>query len=416
MIFIFGRNKSSNAVDPHNRDGVIDDHTKKVSLRKKLITWFAFFKVDGHRRTERRVVLIGLFSGLLLLGTGFGLYNSHVYSIEQAQKVSVSNDSIAFSKTGAQLTLGKIQRSKDGTRAIIPFTISDMSNLSSNANNYSVFVETTSSSTPLTYKPTGRLLLFGTEAGLGTGAIVLTDAEHKIGNQSIYILLRNNKNITVNSNGTTSDLSDNTDLSAVTKKYDVAVMGVNPGASHAKVSNEIKTTSVSASNIYKVAFGNSTIKGINHRIKKTKSSLKKYIARVNADKTKLINLGLILPSDPDFMSDSYKPAANLASTSQPSLPSDSDVKYKDGTQLGQAPVAETTDSSGTTTQNADAESIWSDLLQSWQGVYKDKILLHNTYPTELKSAKQVIKQQDSHTSVSSNSGIHFKVIGKVKTN
>lgn len=422
MIFIFRKRRSSNTIDPHNADNIADERSSKKSFRKKLVDQFSVFKVDAHRRTERRVIFVGLFSFLLVVGVVGGFYNAHVYSVEQSEKVSISNSDIQFSKTGATVTLGKLVRSKDRTRIVVPFTISDMSNLSASANDYSVFVESTSSRTPLAYKPSGRLILFGTNAGLGRGAIVLTDKEHKLQNQSIYIILRNNKNITVNENGqTTNDVSDDTTLKQVTSTFDVAIMSINAGATGIKESSKLSSTAISPSNIYNVGFGTKDEAGIKKEIASTKKSLKKYVARVKADRVKLSNLGLQVPDDPDFMKDSYVPPANASGTSPTNLPTDSDLKMKNGEswsdyqnkQDSASNNAAVSSSASSTTQNTDISSIWSDLQTSWQGVYANKVAIYNTYGLQLKAVKTAIKAQDTHANVS---GIkHFRVIGTVKT-
>lgn len=422
LILIFRKRKSSKTIDPHNTDDIADERSSKKSFRKKLVDQFSAFKVDDHRRAERRIIFIGLFSFLLVVGVVGGFYKSHVYSVEQSEKVSVSNDSIQFSKTGATVTLGKLVRSKDRTRIVVPFTISDMSNLSASANDYSVFVESTSSSTPLSYKPSGRLILFGTEAGLGRGAIVLTDKEHKLQNQSIYIMLRNNKNITVDANGQTeNDVSNDTTLKQVTSAFDVAIMSINAGTSSVKESSELSSTAIRPSNIYNVGFGAKDEVGIKKEIASTKSSLKKYVARVKADRSKLSNLGLKVPADPDFMKDSYVPRADASGSSPANLPTDSDLKMKNGQswtdyqnkQDSASNNAAVNSASSSTTQNADISSIWSDLQTSWQGVYANKVAIYNTYDVQLKAVETAIRAQDTHANVSG--AKHFRVIGAVKT-
>lgn len=422
MILIFRKRKSSKTIDPHNTDSIADERSSKKSFRKKLVDHFSAFKVDDHRRAERRIIFAGLFSFLLVVGVVGGLYKSHVYSVEQSEKVSVSNDNVHFSKTGATITLGESVRSKDRTRIVVPFTISDMSNLSASANDYSVFVESTSSSTPLSYKPSGRLLLFGTEAGLGRGAIVLTDKEHKLQSQSIYIMLRNNKNITVDDNGqATNDVSDDATLKQVTSTFDVAIMPINAGASGIKESSKLSSTAISPSNIYNVGFGTKDEAGIKKEIASTKSSLKKYVARVKADRAKLSNLGLKVPDDPNFMKDGYVPPANASGSAPANLPADSDLKMKNGKswtdyqnqQDSASNNAAVNSASSSTTQNADISSIWSDLQTSWQSVYANKVAIYNTYDLQLKSVKTVIKAQDTHATVSG--AKHFRVIGTVKT-
>lgn len=297
-----------------------------------------------------------------------------------------------------------------------------MSNLSASANDYSVFVESTSSSTPLSYKPSGRLLLFGTEAGLGRGAIVLTDKEHKLQSQSIYIMLRNNKNITVDDNGqATNDVSDDATLKQVTSTFDVAIMPINAGASGIKESSKLSSTAISPSNIYNVGFGTKDEAGIKKEIASTKSSLKKYVARVKADRAKLSNLGLKVPDDPNFMKDGYVPPANASGSAPANLPADSDLKMKNGKswtdyqnqQDSASNNAAVNSASSSTTQNADISSIWSDLQTSWQSVYANKVAIYNTYDLQLKSVKTVIKAQDTHATVSG--AKHFRVIGTVKT-
>ena len=200
-----------------------------------------------------------------------GLHGTKMFNLNQAKTLTSYNTQVQFSQTNnTNLTLNKIQLSSNRKTAYVPFTFSDMSQISTNADNYSVMVGgATKKMSPGTL--TGQMVLFGdTSRG-----VILLHSLHKIPNQPIIVVLRSNLKLSPSSKQDTNVSTSGTHntIQSYESKYNALNFEINPGAEKTRVNHKLKTSD-NLSNIYNILFGKKDLEQNYKNDRKARSAIK----------------------------------------------------------------------------------------------------------------------------------------------
>lgn len=423
------------------QDDVLRDKKKPES--QHTTQWkkaFNTLKLDKHRRLERRIVFTGCALFILLSGVGISHHHKAVQDYLESQQLTNYNSQVTFSKsTSVSMTIQKLRISNDGKTAFIPFTFSDLSSISADADNYYVIVLPTTGK--LQYYPSGQFILFGTS---GRGVIELHN-EGGFKSQPLRVLLRNDKNLSGSDDDANSDITDESGstISAVEQKYDMLDFTVNPGGSDAS------SIGVGSSNtpteLYNALFGQADAKKVTDDNKSAQKQINTDKARAAEYRQRLATQGFNVPADPKWMADDWKPydwvqdngvPYNLRNkvTAQQQYQSAADgnlnaptdntndpdsvkfpdvLKRADGSttnQTGSISTPGQSDANNGNTVNGNSQNpsdTWSSLQDVWNDVHEQKRRIYSVNALTLFQIKVFGDQQKQLASVGSKS--HFKV-------
>lgn len=378
--------------DKRHQTSSQDEVPEKVSLLKKFNDFKNRFYLDSHHTVERRSVLVIIASFLLAVGALWALIGGHMRQVAESNRVTTADTSVGFSKTNVDLTLSTLYRSKDGKTIYIPFSFSDLSQVSTNANNYTVAVLDVNGKAMTA--PSGKMTIFGTT----TGAVIALKSSSVYSTGPVRIIIRNDKNLNdpddISSNTSTSD-----GLSKLSKKYDIASFVVNPGAQGMKTSPIVKPA-IDPSATYALLFGNKLLKENQKAIDKDDKKLQALYNRESEYRHRLTSVGFKVPDMPDYASKSYIPKSSDTSSVNEVF---DDIKNDKGQTTAEVSASQDSsdgDSSASSTSPADD---WSQLTQIWGDILDTKIDKYVTLEGQRSQLKTSIESQDSVASTAKSS-------------
>lgn len=364
---------------------VDSEENSKESFLQKLNQLKNKFYLDKHHTADRRGVLILVSVSFLLIGGLWATIGGHYRQIAQDNKVTALSTDVNFSKTSVNLTLHSVLSSTDRKTVYIPFTFSNISSISTNANNYTVAVA--DSTGKVVKNATGQLTIFGTT----TNAVIRITSAEQFGAGPLRVIIRNDKNLNdpddmSSDNSTTSD-----GVAALQKKFDIATFVINPGADALKKSSKV-SISEKPSDMYSLLYGDSALKKNQKAIDKDDQSLTTLYNRETEYRNRLTEAGFDVPTIPDFAAKSYIPTSSDTTISTAGIPTD--IKNKQGQTTAEysASSASSSDSDANGSSPADE---WSSLTDTWTSILNTKIDRYVTLEQQRKTIKASISSQDT---------------------
>lgn len=432
MAFFHRKKKKKSAkkvteVDTNDADKV----TFISKINDRINSFFDLLASSKHKKMERRALSFIIAIFLFISGSTIAVTH-HLKQLKiQEATVDSAGAKANFSKNGTQLTLGNTHLSKDGKTAYIPITFGSMETLSTDANHYKVRIA--AKHEPLTYKPTGTLILFG-QSGFG---LVELHSSTGIKNQPLHVAIWNEKTIkTADSDGNDA-ATQPTNGSAVTdkKKHDSVMFDVNPGSVKARHNHRVNATTKQPYRLYADIYLVKQMVAIDKQIAKDKKIISQQKETAAEQKRRLKVMGFKVPKDPKWMSNSWRPydaydskthklknGGDLATASDNMSPDDPDnVRFPDALKGPngattnddtQQPAQQNSDSSTTNDHSSDAGDSWNELQNSWTAIRTAK---RNMYVTE-EAQRWIIESQAKRDvrAMSIMKSDRFAVFGKVK--
>lgn len=277
----------------------LDGDDKEKKSRFSVTKWVHF---DRHRVIERRIFYFGLALAVLATGAGVAYFHSQAAARKEAQTLTTTGTQVSFSQTTtAQLTLHATVLNADRTTAYIPVSFNDMTSLSTKANNYQLFISSTSGA--LSYRPTGLFTMFG---DTGRAVIVIHNAAG-IMNQPVTLYIRNDKKLSADdANTSMGSLNSDDGFSQAQAKYDILRFKVNPGAAGIKRDKTLSGP-VSPKDLYKHLYGDHDIKVVEKANRTLESQIKIDMAKASEYRHRLTTEGFKVPDDPAWMKSDWRP-------------------------------------------------------------------------------------------------------------
>ena len=357
----------------------------KENFLKKLNRLKNTFYLDAHHTADRRGILILVSVSLLMVSGLWATIGGHYRQIAQDNKVTALSTDVNFSKTSVNLTLHSVLSSTDRKTVYVPFTFSNISSISTNANNYTVAVADSTGKVVKNAK--GQLTIFGTT----TNAVIRISSAEKFGAGPLRVIIRNDKNLN-NPDDMSSDNSSTSDgVAALQKKFDIATFVINPGAEALKTSSKVSVSS-SPTSMYLLLYGQSALNKNQKAIDKDDANLVTLYNRETEYRTRLTEAGFDVPTIPEFASKSYIPTSSDTTISSSGIPND--IKNKQGQTTAEY-SASTSSSSDADNNGSSPADEWSSLTDTWTSILNTKIDRYVTLAGQRKVIKASISSQDS---------------------
>lgn len=378
----------SRKIDNKNEDDLFEE---KPSFAKKFVDFKNKMYLDDHHTVERRGFMMTTAVALLIIGALWAFIGGHFRQVAKDNQVTTLSTDVSFSKTAEALKLSPLQASPDNKMVYIPFTFSDLSQVSTKADNYTVSV--LDATGKVLHGPSGKMTIYGTT----TNAVIALRNGREFGTGPVRIIIRNNKSLT-----DPTTIQDNTSgakaMQALAAKYDIASFVVNPGATGITKS-KIVSPSSKASESYTLLFGQAQLDKNEKAIKADDDKLKSLYNRESEYRHRLESAGFKVPGIPDMAKPSYVPNAADANN-LPQAPDD--IKNNQGKTTADVSNDATNNAGDNSTNDASTPANdWAQLTQTWQTIIQTKIDKYVTLGGQRAQIKQTISDQDSVATSSS---------------
>lgn len=438
------QNKNLDEANQKKHQDESEEHKKNHhKAERDYFKVFKIFKLNSHKKIERKIMSFSLMLGVFIFSIFLGTYHNSNYNKEQASIVTGEGTTVNFSKTSdPEFNLKKIQLSSDKKTAYVPFQFNSMENLSTDANNYKVFVLPTAGK--LSYKPTGQLIMFGTT---GKGAIII-HSSNEIPNEPLHILLRNDKNLSTDESDQDDEAMSTRGMSSLNiakQKTDMLDFRINP-ASKQVISNKELGTKDTSSKLYNQLFAKEMLKKITDNNKQNEKNIKINISQSEEYMRRLKVQGFDVPNQPKWLSEDWKPFDAIGSDGVPqnlvgkmtseeaaskgyddtnvNAENNPDVSEKDlPEKLKRADGSTTEDNNNSSYGNYSDDNIdqqsdsssdespattWANLRTSWTNILQYKRTIYVTNAAAIFQLESVVKSQDNVASIGKDN--KFKVL------
>lgn len=232
--------KKNKSVDEQQEQAAVDkqaekdiaeatnDEDKKKYKRRRLMSKF---KLDRHHKMERFMVTFLITITVIFSVGGYGIYDSIATSRQSRQTNSIIMESSKFSLSGVELKVGSFIGNPDKTRVMIPLQASNMQDLSTNAENYQVFV---GNGRNISEVPDVKLHVFGS-----SGLLALeVSSSQPLYNEALSVIIRNNYELASH-----AELAEDAAVPDDSfRDNDQLLLRVNPGARDVQASNKMNET------------------------------------------------------------------------------------------------------------------------------------------------------------------------------
>jgi hypothetical protein len=210
-----------------------------------------FFKTvfDKHHGIERFglsfLVLLIIFCSI----TGSLIVTSYKVNHQALTSKAVYTTDFTMSRSSVKGTVEGVFTNQDKTKALLLLKFDDISKLSVDANNYTVFLrgydQNKDDIQSLKSNPSGAIYMFGTSGYMGIYFVDTAGFE----NQIWYLTLRNDKELT-NVSSEDVDIDEDSGESSQYAEYDLANIYFNPAASEATIVSCLDNDVVTVRDMY----------------------------------------------------------------------------------------------------------------------------------------------------------------------
>lgn len=285
----------------HNNEGNANEDNK--SFLTRLTSKFKRGKSNfRHRKMERLIRTFLIAISVFVLGGAYSIYHGSEVQKKKLQAITPVGATVSFSKTGATLTTTKPYISSDLKTAFVPFELSSMEDLTTDAERYYTIIGSTKEA--IGYSPNVQLVLFG-ETGRGSFII---HGKPRVESESVQLYLRNDK-LLVNDEAIEGSSLDGSQagLNDAAKIYDLIFLVSNPAAKNVTRDKALNPTTVDPEVLYATLFANDDVKIIQERIKSLEKEVEVTKVRVSEYEDRLKRDGYKIPEQPVYMKKDWKP-------------------------------------------------------------------------------------------------------------
>lgn len=374
-------------IDNKNEDDLFEE---KPSFAKKFVDFKNKMYLDDHHTIERRGIMMTTAMSLLIIGALWAFIGGHFRQVAKDNQVTTLATDVSFSKTAEALTLSPLKASPDNKMVYIPFTFSDLTQISTKADNYTVSV--LDATGKVLHGPSGKMTIYGTT----TNAVIALRNGRAFGTGPVRIIIRNNKSLT-----DPTAIQDNTSgakaMQALAAKYDIASFVVNPGSTGIKKS-DVVSPSAKVSDSYTLLFGQKQLDKNEKAIKADDDKLKSLYNRESEYRHRLESAGFKVPGIPNMAKPNYVPNAADANN----LPqSPDDIKNAQGKTTADVSNDASDNAGATDNDSSTPATDWAQLTQTWENISQTKIDKHVTLDGQRDQIKKTISDLDSVATSSS---------------
>lgn len=374
-------------IDNKNEDDLFEE---KPSFAKKFVDFKNKMYLDDHHTIERRGIMMTTAMSLLIIGALWAFIGGHFRQVAKDNQVTTLATDVSFSKTAEALTLSPLRVSPDNKMVYIPFTFSDLTQISTKADNYTVSV--LDATGKVLHGPSGKMTIYGTT----TNAVIALRNGRAFGTGPVRIIIRNNKSLT-----DPTAIQDNTSgakaMQALAAKYDIASFVVNPGSTGIKKS-DVVSPSAKVSDSYTLLFGQKQLDKNEKAIKADDDKLKSLYNRESEYRHRLESAGFKVPGIPNMAKPNYVPNAADANN----LPqSPDDIKNAQGKTTADVSNDASDNAGATDNDSSTPATDWAQLTQTWENISQTKIDKHVTLDGQRDQIKKTISDLDSVATSSS---------------
>ncbi|MGX1195856.1 hypothetical protein [Metabacillus sp. SLBN-84] len=268
---------------------------EKRSLAGRLGSLRDRLKLGPHHKMERFSIMLGSTLSVLLL---FSVLSFVVNRADIAKSVSaqaIYTENFAFSLSDQKMYVEGVYGNKEKTDVMILLRMQSPETMSSDANNYELFI--TGETKSLSYKPRVSFSLFGS-----TGYAIIRFQHSETIPQEVA-------DITIRANAALSEQAepapDKESADGSFGKYDQGKLFVNPGASDVKTLEGLDDGETEPTKLYTALVAETRDKEIREAIKTQTSELGKLLNREKEYTNRLVAAGYEPPKTPWFVEGDY---------------------------------------------------------------------------------------------------------------
>lgn len=273
------------------------DIQEKSSFGKRLEFLRDKLKLGSHHKMERFTIMLGAALSFLLL---FSALSFVTYRADVSQNVSaqaVYTEDFNFSLSNEKMFVEGVYGNKDKTDVMVLLRMGSPGTMSTDANNYELFI--TGEKKSLSYEPDVTFSLFGA-TGYG---IIRFQYDDPIPREIVDITIRSNVELSGQDGSGTSGEKDSTDESFA--NYDQGKLYVNPGAEGVQPINWLATGDTDPTKLYTALVAEALDEEIHTRIQEQTDELEKLLNREKEYTNRLVSAGYVPPDTPWFVGGDY---------------------------------------------------------------------------------------------------------------
>lgn len=268
-----------------------NEEDKRKYKRRRMMSRF---KLDKHHKMERFMMIFTASSIILLSTAGYGVYNAVVASNESQATTSLLTQMSQFSLSGEELRVGRFIANPDKTRVMIPLRANSMDNLSTNAENYQVFIS--NGRKDVNEIPDVKLHVFGSS---GLLALEVTSTNNQpLYNEEVWFIIRNNYDLADKQQSADPDELPDPSFGV----NDQISIFANPGAKDVETSNKMNET-LSVNDMYYLLDGYERENEILRSIDELMITMRDDLLRGEEYANRIKELGFVPPEAPDYFKD-----------------------------------------------------------------------------------------------------------------
>jgi hypothetical protein len=271
--------------------------TEKTPLTKRLEGLRDKLKLGPHHRMERFTVMLGTTLSLLLILTAFSFMNHRTDVAHNASAQALYTEDFNFSLSNEKMHVEGIFGNDDRTDVMILLRMQNPTAMSTDANNYELFITGMNSS--LSYEPNVTFSLFGT-TGYG---IIRFQNDEPIPKELADITIRSNSELSAREGSGSSGDRDSTDGSFA--EFDQGKLYVNPGADDVETLDWLKADEQEPTVLYTALVAEQLDTEIREDIESEIAELGQLLNREKEYTNRLVSGGYEPPKMPWFMAGDY---------------------------------------------------------------------------------------------------------------
>lgn len=281
-----------------NKDSPDIEDEDDVKVENKIMTTLKGLrdklKLGPHHKMERFSILVSTSLLFLLMFTGTAFFNhrSDVQALSTSQ--AVFTDKFKFSLSDQSGTVEGIYGNEEKTDAMILIKMNNPQEMSSDPNNYQLWV--TGQKKPLKVQPDITFSLFGS-TGYG---VIRFKSEEPLNREIMSVTIRSYSDLSSSVGGGAGK-----DLDESFNEYDQARIFVNVGAENVEIIDGFKAGEDDPTKLYIGLIAKDEEALIQEEIKEITKELGKLLNREKEYSNRIINMGYIPPETPSFIKGDY---------------------------------------------------------------------------------------------------------------
>lgn len=277
----------------NNRDN--NDNNDESTFMQKFEDFKYRFKLGSHHKMERFTVTLGVSVLCLLLCTGVSFTKNRIETASLVDSQSVFTEDFTFSLSGESGHVLDVYGNADGNKRLVLFQFDHINNLSTDADNYYVFV--TGQSKSLKISPDTYLSFFG---ATGYGFLYI-DADEPLDNEIWDIVLRSNRSLdAIEVIENTEDVED-----ASFAEFDQAQFYVNLGANGVTILDDFDFNMDDPCDLYIELIANAEDEALHEEVMSLMSEMSTLLTKKTEYEERILSYNYELPEEPLVMRNDY---------------------------------------------------------------------------------------------------------------